>query len=334
MKKYHMAVTFDYIQHQNTRIQEFVAVLLERQYIAVKKIEGGSTSIKYMLTHEEGHQIGIELLELFNNSRNVRIVVPNLPLWEAFHNPRFIHEFNLGSLNEFIGFENLIENSVRLTLIVDNLYSLDGQLEISLALSFNEEHKVIFDKWSPWKSKKLFQEITHTISPRIDNFDNRIILLNELTHDIFEDFEKSIERLKTFLNIARNIPVNKRKMHAIYLDLKNRNRSITSLTIGNQNMERIKGDLDSVGYFIRRSHRPDFNYVDFLPLIAKKYTRFIFENHSDFEISENRSYKALLKLQEAFSRDNNRFYNYEEDQVQLLDSIVNEFPDYFRGLEF
>ena len=329
-----MAVTFDFLQHQDTRINELVAVLLDGHYKTVKRIEGGSTSIKFMLTHYEGCQIGIQLFTRFNNLRNVRIEAPELPFGEAYHNPSFIHEFDLGGLNEFIGFENLIANEVRLTLIVDNLYALDGQLEISLALSFNEEHKVIFDKWSPWKSKKLFQEITHTISPRIDNFDNRIILLNELTHDIFEDFEKSIERLKTFLNRARNIPVNKRKMHAIYLDLKNRNRSITSLTIGNQNMERIKGDLDSVSYFIRRSHRPDFNYVDFLPLIAKKYSRFIFENHSEFEISENRSYKALLKLQEAFSRDNNRFYNYEEDQVQLLDSIVNEFPDYFTGLEF
>jgi hypothetical protein len=327
-------VTFDYLQHQDTRIEVLVAILIGGQYKAVKKIEGGSTSIKYMLTHYEGCQIGIELFELFNNSRNVSIVAPDLTLWEAFHNPGFIHEFDLGGLNEFHGFDYPFENEVRLKLIVDNLYDLDGQLEISLALSFNEEHKVIFDKWSPWKSKKLFQEITHTISPRFDNFDNRIMLLNELTHEIFEDFEKSIERLKTFLNIARNIPVNKRKMHAIYLDLKNRNRSITSLTVGNQNMERIKGDLDSVSYFIRRSHRPDFNYVDFLPLIAKKHTRFVFENHSDFEISENRSYKALLKIQEAFSRDNNRFFNYEEDQVELLDSIVNEFPDYFRGLEF
>jgi hypothetical protein len=130
------------------------------------------------------------------------------------------------------------------------------------------------------------------------------------------------------------MPVNPRKMHAIYLDLKNRNRSISSLTIGNQNYKRIKDDLDSVSYFIRRSQRLDFNYVDFLQLIAKKYTRFMFEDYSDFEISENRSYKALLKLQEAFSRDANRFYDYETDQVELFDIIVNEFPNDFRGLEF
>ena len=70
MKKYHIAVTFDYIQHQNTRIEEFVAVLLGGQYKAVKKIEGGFTSIKYMLTHVEGYQIGLQLFEQFNNLRN------------------------------------------------------------------------------------------------------------------------------------------------------------------------------------------------------------------------------------------------------------------------
>jgi hypothetical protein len=329
-----MAVTFDYIQHQNTRIEEFVAVLLGEQYKAVKKIEGGSTSIKYMLTHEEGYQIGLQLFEQFNNLRNRHNDQANITFRDAFHNPAFFCEINLGGLNEFHGFDNLFGNEVSLTLIIDNIYELDGQLEISLALTFDQEHSVIFDKWSPWKSKKFFEEITHTVDPRFNNFYNRIILINELTQDIFKDFEKSLERLKFFIDIARNIPVNRRKMHAIYLDLKNRNRSISSLTIGNENFKRIKDDLDSVSSFIIRSHRLDFNYVDFLQLIAKKYTRFMFEDYSDFEISENRSYKALLKLQEAFSRDANRFYDYETDQVELFDRIVNEFPNDFRGLEF
>ena len=128
--------------------------------------------------------------------------------------------------------------------------------------------------------------------------------------------------------------IDRRQMHAIYLDLKNRNRSITSLTVGNQNMERIKGDLDFVSLLIRRKHRQEFTYVDFLALISKQYTRFIFENHSDFEISENRSYKALLKLQDAFTDDHNRRLNYEREQSELLNRIVREFPEYFRELEF
>jgi len=329
-----MAVTFDYIQHQNTRIEEFVAVLLGGQYKAVKKIEGGFTSIKYMLTHVEGYQIGLQLFEQFNNLRNWRIDQANEPLRETFHNRRYFRQFDLGLMNEFNGFYNLFGNEVSLTLIIDNIYELDGQLEISLALTFNQEHSVIFDKWSPWKSKMFFEEITHTVDPSFDNFHNRINLINELTQDIFQDFEKSLERLKSFIDIARNIPVNRRKMHAIYLDLKNRNRSISSLTIGNQNYKRIKDDLDSVSYFIRRSQRQYFNYADFLQLIAKKYTRFMFEDYSEFEISENRSYKALLKLQEAFSRNANRFFDYETDQVELFDRIVNEFPNEFRRLEF
>jgi hypothetical protein len=329
-----MAVTFDYIRHQNTRIEEFVAVLIDGQYKAVKKIEGGFTSIKYMLTHVEGYQIGLQLFEQFNNLRNWRIDQANEPHRAAFHNPGYFHEFDLGLMNEFNGFDNLFGNEVRLTLIVDNIYELDGQLEISLALTFNQEHSVIFDKWSPWKSKKFFEEITHTVDPRFDNFYNRINLINELTQDIFEDFEKSIERLKLFIGIAGNMPVNRREMHAIYLDLKNRNRSISSLTIGNENYKRIEEDLNSVSSFIRRSHRLNFNYVDFLQLIAKKYTRFMFEDYSDFEISENRSYKALLKLQDAFTRNANRFYDYETDQVELFDRIINEFPNEFRRLEF
>jgi hypothetical protein len=332
MKKYHMAVTFDYLQHQNTRIEKLVAVLLEGRYKAVKLKESSSTSIKYMLTHEEGNQIGLNLL---GNFQDMRVLNRD---WQAMdyevnHDLRFLREFDLGEIDDFLDYD-FMENEVRLTLIIDNLYDLDGQLEISLALSFNEDQKVILDKWIPWKSKKSFEEITHRIAPEFNNFENRDALINELSNDIFEDFEKSLTRLKEFLRSARQMLINRRQLHAVYLDLKNRNRSITSLTVGNQNMERIKGDLDFVSLLIRRKHRQEFTYVDFLALISKQYTRFIFENHSDFEISENRSYKALLKLQDAFTDDHNRRLIYEGEQIELLNRIVREFPDYFRGLEF
>ena len=327
-----MAVTFDYIQHQNTRIEKLVAVLLQGRYKSVKLKESTSTSIKYMLTHKEGNQIGLNLL---GNFQDMRVLNRD---WQAMdyevnHDLRFLREFDLGEIDDFLDYD-FMENEVRLTLIIDNLYDLDGQLEISLALSFNEDQKVILDKWIPWKSKKSFEEITHRIAPEFNNFENRDALINELSNDIFEDFEKSLTRLKEFIEVARQMRINRRQLHAIYLDLKNRNRSITSLTVGNQNMERIKGDLDFVSRLIRRKHRQEFTYVDFLALISKQYTRFIFENHSDFEISENRSYKALLKLQDAFTDDHNRRLNYEGEQIELLNRIVREFPDYFRGLEF
>jgi hypothetical protein len=313
-------VTLDHLQFRNVRVSELVAILIDNEYKTVKWIDQGSKSIQFMVTHEESARIGERLLNQFNNICNHPDQLPVNPN-NAFQQIRFIQKYDLPLLNQFQDFAGLIGDDIRLSLVIDNHYHLEGQLEISLALTMNDGKVVIFDKWNTWKSKKCFDEITVQVNPQINNFYEREQLLANLSNEAFSDFLKSMGALREFLIAARNFTIDGETLKAVYLDLKDRNRSLTSLEISYENRDKIKNDLKSVNWFIRGRNQEGFSYVDFLRIIAKSPPKFNYSPQHEFEITTSRAYNALLKKQRIFSNWDNIRFAYEQEQIQTLRQI-------------
>jgi hypothetical protein len=313
-------VTLDHIQYRNVRVSELVAILIDDEYKTVKWIDQGSKSIQFMVTHEESERIGANLLHQFNAFCEHPIQFRPIRN-DAFQQIRFIQKYDLGLLNQFEGFNDLIEDDVQLSLIIDNHYHLDGQLEISLVLSIDGGNIVIFDKWSTLKSKNCFKEIAVEVNPQIDNFIHRDPLLINLANEAFNDFLKSMGDLREFLIAARDFTLNGETLKAVYLDFKDRNRSLTNLDLSKENRDKIKNDLSNVNWFIRGRNQEDFSYVDFLRIIAKSPPQFYYNPQHEFEITTSRAYNSLLKKQKIFSYRNNLRFTYEEEQLHTLHQI-------------
>ena len=314
-------ITVDNLYYQREQIKELVAILIDGEYKTVKWIEQGSKSIKFMVTHSESEIIGRNLLNQFHNICAHPIHQNPIPN-EQFQQIRLINKYDLGPLNQFQDFIGLIEDDVQLSLIIDNHYHLEGQLEISLALSINEGDIVVFDKWGTSKSKNCFNDIEVVVNPQANNFFQRDQLLINLSNEAYTDFEKSMKELEGFLIAARDFTINGETLKAVYLDLKDRNRSLTSLRLSDENRDKIKHDLNSVSNFIRRRNREDFSYVDFIRIIAKSPPQFYYNPQNDFEITASRAYNSLLKKQKIFSDRNDRRFPYEEEQLQTLNEIA------------
>ena len=227
----------------------------------------------------------------------------------------------MSQLNQLNRFGGLIENDVQLSLILDNHYHLDGQLEISLALSFQNDEIVIFDKWSPWKSKGRFYNHM-SIGNDVDNFANRNVLLNDLSEEIYTEFTKSVDELRFFLSGAVHLDVDDNTLKAVYLDLKDRNRSVTSLQLSEESRDRISKDLKRVRNYIGRGNNHRFNYVDFIRIIAINHPQFYYHTEFDFEITTSRAYNSLLKKQKVFSVRDQEKRNYEQEQLHTLNQII------------
>ena len=318
-------ITIDNLYYQREQVKELVAILIDDEYKTVKWIDQGSKSIKFMVTHSESEIIGENLLNQFHNICAHPIHQHPIPN-QQFQQIRLINKYDLGPLNQFQDFIGLIEDDVQLSLIIDNHYHLEGQLEISLALSINEGDIVVFDKWSTSKSKNCFNDIEVVVNPQANNFFQRDQLLINLSNEAFSDFKKSLDELRDFLTTARNFTLNYETLKAVYLDLKGRNRSLTSLMLSNENKQQIKDDLNRVNSFIGRRfirgrNREDFSYVDFIRIIARSPPQFYYNPQNEFEITASRAYNSLLKKQKIFSDRNARRFPYEEEQLQTLHEI-------------
>jgi hypothetical protein len=314
-------ITLDNINYNGREIPDLVALLMDGEFATLKWLESGNKSTKYIVTHEESAFIFQSILDKFKEVSQFPFIGLEI-LKEEFHNNRFIKKHDLLLLNQFDGFDELIEDDVQLSLIFDNHYHLDGQLEISLALSFQNNEIVIFDKWSPWKSKGCFNSETNNLGKDFNNFEKRAYVLNQFTDHVFNDFTKSLDELREFLSGARNLELNGNILKAVYLDLKDRNRSLTSLEISNENRVKITNDLKRVENYIKRGNHDRFTYVDFIRIIAISHPQFYYHPQFDFEITTSRAYNSLLKKQKVFSVRDQVKRNYEQEQLHTLNQII------------
>ena len=312
-------ITLDYIHYNRQEIPALVALLMDGEFTTLKWLDNGNKSTNFIITHEESANIFFNLLNRFNAEHQIPIEVFDV-IEDEFQHKRFIRKHDLSRLNRLNGFNELIENDVQLSLILDNHYHLDGQLEISLAISFHNSEIVIFDKWSPWKSKGRFYDNLR-IGNDFNNFQNRNLLLDDLADEIYNDFAKSVEELREFLSGARNLEIDSNTLKAIYLDLKDRNRSLTSLQLTVEAREKISNDIKRVDSFIGRRNHQIFSYVDFIRIIAIIHPQFYYHPQFDFEITTSRAYNALLKKLKVFSNRDQIKRNYEEEQLHTLFQI-------------
>jgi hypothetical protein len=326
MQKEFSKVTLDKIYYQGELVHNLVAILIGGEYKTVKLNNEGSKSVKFLVTHEESAKICELLLDKFNSicEFNIQLVpIPNVALQQI----RFIQKYDICPLSQFKGFNGLIDNNVKISIIVDNNYELEGQLEISLALSFNEGRIVVFDKWSTWLSKKSFHDIEVKVDSGINNFFQRDSLLFKLVNSAYTDFSRSIDELRVFLFEARKFKLNGETLKAVYLDLKDRNRSLTSLNLSFENKEKIKNDLSKVNKFISQTNKEGFCYVDFIRIIAKSPPLFQYNPLFEFEITTSRAYNSLLKKQKIFSVQEKKRIEYENEQLQTLINIESMITD-------
>jgi hypothetical protein len=315
-------ITLDYIHYNRQEIPDLVALLMDGEFTTLKWLDNGNKSTQFIVTHEESVIIVQNLLNRINEGYQIPIQVFHV-LDDEYQVKRVIKKHDLSRLNQLSGFDGLIENDVQLSMILDNHYHLDGQLEISLALSFQNDEIVIFDKWSPWKSKgHFYNNGTIRIGNNFNNFANRNRLLEGLADEIYNDFENSLADLKGFLLGASNLEVNGDTLKAVYLDLKDRNRSVTSLELSNENKTKISNDLKRVSNYIGRHNDHMFNYVDFIRIIAISHPQFYYHPQFDFEITTSRAYNSLLKKQKVFSVRDQVKRNYEQEQLHTLNQII------------
>ena len=312
-------ITLDYVHYNQQEIPDFVALLMDGEFTTLKWIDNGNKSIKFIVTHEESVIIFQNLLDRFNEVYQIPIQEFDV-IEDEYQYKRLIKKHDLSQLNHLNGFGGLMEDDVQLSLILDNHFHLDGQLEISLAISFHNSEIVIFDKWSPWKSKGRFYG-NFRIGNDFNNFENRNLLLNDLAVEIYNDFAKSVEELREFLSGARNLEIDSNTLKAVYLDLKDRNRSLTSLQLSAEGREKISNDLKRVNSYIGRRNHQIFSYVDFIRIIAIIHPQFYYHPEFDFEITTSRAYNSLLKKQIVFSDRDQKKRSYEDEQLHTLFQI-------------
>ena len=297
-----MAVTFDQVHYQNHPINDFVALINNGEYNSIKWRENGINSCKYMVTHAESFKIFQSLVELLNQEYELDLQFMQVDE-NNFNEIRWIEKFDLTRLNQFDDFRNLIDDDVKISIIIDNNYHLDGHLEISIAMTFDDDRMIIFDKWSPQNAKFCFNEVNIQVDPGYDNFVDRNNLIYSIASVVFNDIRLSLQILKTFLRTAQNFEINRNILKAVYLDIKDRNRSLTNLVLLKENRKKIKEDID----YVNRNYRANANalsYVDFIRVICIPQPEFRYNKKIEFELTASRAYKTLINMTQEFSEDN------------------------------
>jgi hypothetical protein len=68
-------ITLDYIQYNRQEIPDLVALLMDGEFTTLKWLDNGSTSTKFIVTHEESAIIFQNLLNRFNEVHQIPIQV-------------------------------------------------------------------------------------------------------------------------------------------------------------------------------------------------------------------------------------------------------------------
>ena len=318
-----MAIFLDNLHYNGNLVTDLIVVTNNRQdYICVKTTDDSSTSYKFLVSHEESFEIGLLIFESFMinfGQLNVAPIFQNLD----FERDRFSFRFDIGELGQFNDFENIDCRGIQIFFLVDNQLSLNSQFEILLCMEFSNNEIVIFDKWSVSKTKNSFANNLPQIGLQHHNFNDRREVRSKLAESAFSDFRSSIHQLNDFMVSARRFEIQRPHLLAVYLDLKNRNRSRTNLILSPENRTTIRNDLRRVGEYIQQMNDDFvFSYVDFLFIIGKQLEIRGGLNSFDFEITASRVYNSLMSKQKSFDQlPMQRRLEYEEDQYSLLYGI-------------
>lgn len=327
----------DYLYHGNKPISQYVKVIDDQnQFISIKENNNSQKSHTYLVTHEE-----CDIIVKYLHRKFIEIC-DNLIMSDFNHdelnravdNRQFLRFMPVGSFCDFDGFHDLDCKEYTIGLIITNDYHLNGNLEIHLGYNHRISNNFnVIEKWSPSDKPLIFKKVEHQINPEVDNF--KLQQRDELIHDIveasFDSFSKSIVKLRSFILTANTFPLNRKHITPIYLDLKNRNRSRTSLQTNPERQKRISKDIATSDLLLERLHKTDYSYTDFLLWISierhelhERYSHF-----NDAELTASQAYKDLVSKVELLSKPGLK-EEYEQEQVNALKNIW----DVVRGLHF
>jgi hypothetical protein len=180
----------------------------------------------------------------------------------------------------------------------------------------------VIEKWSPSDKPSIFDRINNQIDPRVDNFNTRVRydLINNIVQSAFDLFSKSIEDLKKFIISANTFPIDHEKMVPVYLDIKNRNRSKTSLMTNDDRIKQISNDVIASNSLIERLNRENYCYTDFLLLVSIDRFKLntIYSHFNSAELTASRAYKDLIKKVDSFNRPQFKERFEQEQEVAYL----------------
>ncbi len=281
------------------------------------------------MTHHESSFIAFTLHEkFFEICRNIEPPIYDInDLNSRIEREQFSQLLSVGPFNRFYGFEDLNCNDYFIGIIVTNNYHLMGKMEIHLGYFHRiSDNFNVIEKWSSTDNPSIFNHLNNHIDPKAENFNNRTSLINNIVESTFDKFKESIEELKKFIIAANTVPIEYDKIVPVYLDLKNRNRSKTSLITNSGRIKTISNDVKSAEKLLKSLDKENYFYTDFLILISidrYKLDHF-YTNFNASELTASKAYKDLTKKVHAFAdRDPNFKDLYEEEQEVSYTNIYN-----------
>ena len=320
----------DYLYHNNRPIDEYVKVFDENnQFISIKENNNSQSSHTYLVTHQECCHIAFTLHEkFFEICRNIEPpVYDHIDLNRRAEEIHFSQYFNVGPFDRFDGFQNLNCNEYNIGIIVTNNYHLQGKVEIILGYKHNiSDYFNVIEKWSPTDNASIFSGINHTINPEVDNFNNRNRheLIEKIVQSALFKFQGAIEELKKFIITGNTFPIDIDRIVPVYLDLKNRNRSRTSLSTNAARKKTISNDIKSSNSLIKRLNKANYCYTDFLLFISidRYKLDYLHTNFDSSELTASQAYKDLTKKVQAFR--NPPFKELYEQEQELAYTNIRE----------
>jgi hypothetical protein len=318
----------DYLEYQGARVYDFFAIVNPENHKVLGVKYKNSQSL--ILSHSEAERILNQLSQRFNEENNqLNPLIHPIEITDI-NDSEFTFSMVLGSLDSFEIFRNFPVENITIGLACTNDYSYEGQLEVSLWYSHSQinNNMMVFDKWTVSSNKNLFGYSGISINPYCNNFENRNDLIKTIVEDIYEGFNESLLRLEKFVNKAHEMRIQYDLLIPVFLNIRDKNRSVTALKNSQQREESLRKEIKKVEEKIEsfRKPRDSWTYLNFLEILSafKFENNYRFADFNDFQskFSSSQDYKDLLNTVEKLNLDDPR-NEFEAEQLRLYDQIIN-----------
>lgn len=318
----------DYLEYQGAKVYDFFAIINPESHkvLGVKH----KSAQKLILSHSEAERILNQLSQQFieeNNRLNPFEFVLQI---NEISDSEYTFSMILGHLNSFEIFRNFPVENITIGLACTNDYSYEGQLEVSLWYSHSQinNNMMVFDKWTVSSNKNLFDYSSISINPYGNNFENRNDLIKTIVEEIYKGFQKSLLRLEKFVNKAHDMQIQYDLLIPVFLNIRDKNRSVTALKNNQQRLESLRKEIIKVEEKIEsfRKPRDSWTYLNFLEILSafKFENNYRYADFNDFQskFSASQDYKDLLNTVEKLNLDDPR-NEFEAEQLRLYNQITD-----------
>jgi hypothetical protein len=180
----------------------------------------------------------------------------------------------------------------------------------------------VIEKWATSDKTSIFAAVNNQIDPGVNNFNTRERhdLIMDIVQSAFDMFKESIKDLKNFIIAANAFNIEKHKIAPVYLDIKNRNRSKTSLLTNSARQKTISNDLKTSTFLIDSLNKVSYCYTDYLLLISidRYELHYIHSHFNPAELTASTAYKDLKKKVYSFGKPGFKDDYEQEQEVAYL----------------